>query len=210
MDYSELFGASHWGSRYARARHPQHHACFLKSTCASIPLTSMQECRYLYFPYLNFDTYKAVIKRRNVIKRRLEHGRANPMPQWVCDEESLELKTIWEFLGHDPPVNCRRTLDQYKYPSIHDTRARDDDQVLYKLTKERVSADMRAVEAQNDEDDVLNGNLLMFDQLWMWMMETPDHRCKHVVTFSCKFQRFDIFSYLYIQNSGGKNQQGRN
>jgi len=44
---------------------------------------------------------------------------------------------IWQFLGHDPPINCRRTLDQFGYPSLLDTRARDDDQMLYKMTKQR-------------------------------------------------------------------------
>lgn len=43
---------------------------------------------------------------------------------------------IWEYIGHDPPLNYRRTLDQFGYPSLKDTKARDDDQMLYKLTKE--------------------------------------------------------------------------
>lgn len=42
---------------------------------------------------------------------------------------------IWEYVGHDPPLNYRRTLDQYGYPLLKDTNARDDDQMLYKLTK---------------------------------------------------------------------------
>lgn len=40
-------------------------------------------------------------------------------------------------MGHDPPMNVRRTLDQFGYPGLLDTRARDDDQMLYKMTKER-------------------------------------------------------------------------
>ena len=43
---------------------------------------------------------------------------------------------MWEYIGFDPPLNCRRTLDQYGYPSLQDTNARDDDQMLYKLTKQ--------------------------------------------------------------------------
>lgn len=43
---------------------------------------------------------------------------------------------LWENLGHDPPLNDRRTLDQFGYPSLKETNARDDDQMLYKLTKE--------------------------------------------------------------------------
>ncbi|KAJ0360002.1 hypothetical protein COL154_007890 [Colletotrichum chrysophilum] len=46
---------------------------------------------------------------------------------------------IWEYIGYDPPLNYRRTLDQFAYPSLRDTWARDDDQMLYKLTKDRAS-----------------------------------------------------------------------
>ncbi|KAI8244767.1 hypothetical protein K4K57_003895 [Colletotrichum sp. SAR 10_99] len=53
--------------------------------------------------------------------------------------ESPELRMIWEYIGYDPPLNYRRTLDQFAYPSLRDTWARDDDQMLYKLTKDRAS-----------------------------------------------------------------------
>lgn len=92
---------------------------------------------YLYLPYLHFDTYKALVKRRTLIKRRIKQGRSRPVPQSVAKLDSLESKVIWQFLGHDPPLNCRRTLDQFGYPSLLDTRARDDDQMLYKMTKRR-------------------------------------------------------------------------
>ena len=55
---------------------------------------------------------------------------------------------IWQFLGHDPPINCRRTLDQFGYPSLLDTRARDDDQMLYKMTKQRFA----------HHDDIFSGS----------------------------------------------------
>ncbi len=61
------------------------------------------------------------------------------MPKDVADLESLELRVVWEYLGYDPPLNFRRTLDQFGYPSLKDTYARDDDQMLYKLTKQEPS-----------------------------------------------------------------------
>jgi hypothetical protein len=76
-----------------------------------------------------------MIRRRNIIRRRMNHGRARPVPEEISDLESLELRVVWEYLGFDPPINCRRTLDQFGYPSLRDTYARDDDQMLYKLTK---------------------------------------------------------------------------
>lgn len=261
MDLSELLNEEHWKSRHARGRHSQHHACFLKSTCAFASLKyklpqygpgsartvphrsdrrtsteSIQQdppthCLYLYFPFLHFDSYKTLIRRRDMIRRRMKQGRTCPVPKDVQDNSSFELRMIWEFLGHDPPVNCRRTLDQYRYPSLRDTRARDDDQMLYKMTKQSMS---RAVERrstsfrlkneinrvgrqfsrhseENSEDggdgadsddifsvdsgreqdldggngmqDVLDGNVLMVDQLWLWAIDSSED----FIPFLCFF-----------------------
>lgn len=244
-NYLELFNSEHWAFRHTRGRHSQHHASYLKPACGYTPLNSKrstilssgrsgpelrrrdrlslkqqgQGCIYLYFPFLHFDTYKTIIKRRELIKRRMQQGRTRPVPSDVAKETSRELQVIWEYLGHDPPVNCRRTLDQYRYPSLHDTRARDDDQLLYKMTQEKVRASdnrqdnvLRAVsrgdgraytqweddeilddckECENqciaeadgefedsdtdldpDDDGILDGNVLMVDQLWLWVVDT--------------------------------------
>lgn len=73
------------------------------------------------------------------MNRRLAQGRARPVPKDVAALDSLELRMVWQYLGQDPPLNGRRTLDQFGYPSLKDTTARDDDQMLYKLTKEEKS-----------------------------------------------------------------------
>ncbi|CCD53134.1 hypothetical protein BofuT4_P121530.1 [Botrytis cinerea T4] len=163
----------------------------------------------LYLPYLHFDTYKVLVKRRHFVKQRIEQGRSRPVPQQVSKLDSLEIQVLWQYLGHDPPINARRTLDQFGYPSLLDTRARDDDQMLYKMTKERHfksnigtinTADgqgnaaqmMRpaqgneekdAVDGNSDDpdnpsdsdpmpgDDLLDGNVLMVDQLWLWVID---------------------------------------
>lgn len=242
QDYSELFSSEHWTSRHERGRHAQHHACFLRPGCGYVSLRAKQlsmlgqsassarvlqrndslsprqGCLYSYFPFLHFDSYKMLVKRRDIIKKRVAQGRTRPVPSEVAKEASLESRVIWEYLGHDPPFNCRRTLDQYRYPSLHDTRARDDDQMLYKMTKERVYLNGKPVvaslgpvlrgeertpthydrgdaaglgdddedqehldsesESNEDEldakpeDDVLDGNVLMVDQLWLWAADS--------------------------------------
>lgn len=133
------------------------------------------------------------------------------MPEDIAELESLECRVIWEFIGHDPPLNARRTLDQYGYPSLQDSRARDDDQMLYKLTKQRLvdplkrkrdmyhtgedplsavspvsrlpsAADKLTKTDVSDreesetelEDDLINGNVLMIDQLWLWAVDTSE------------------------------------
>ncbi|KAJ4415541.1 hypothetical protein N0V82_007263 [Gnomoniopsis sp. IMI 355080] len=240
-DFSEVFNPENWSSLHARGRHSQHHACFVKSACKYIPNKLTQElgspgiasprnlspltshgCVCLYLPFLNFDTYRTLIKRRDIIGKRLGQGRSKPVPSSVANNGSLEHRIIWEFLGHDPPVNCRRTLDQYRYPSLHDTRARDDDQMLYKMTKERINLgdygisdgfinvqdsgdithmdrpaacdeqspnetaqfvfpgesdadDSEVVDSEQEElrpeDDILDGNILMVDQVWLWVID---------------------------------------
>lgn len=173
----------------------------------SVNTNHIQMC--LYLPYLHFDTYKVLVKRRHFVKQRIEQGRSRPVPQQVSKLDSLEIQVLWQYLGHDPPINARRTLDQFGYPSLLDTRARDDDQMLYKMTKERHfksnigtinTADgqgnaaqmMRpaqgneekdAVDGNSDDpdnpsdsdpmpgDDLLDGNVLMVDQLWLWVID---------------------------------------
>lgn len=146
------------------------------------------------------------MKRRTLLKRRIKQGRSRPVPQSVAKLPSLEFQVIWQFLGHDPPINCRRTLDQFGYPGLLDTRARDDDQMLYKMTKQRPShtddifkdkdkgenedknknCRSEEIEEEKDaesedsdsesesepDDDVLDGNVLMVDQLWLWIVDS--------------------------------------
>lgn len=86
--------------------------------------------------------------------RRLAHGRSRPVPEDIANLESLELRVTWEYLGHDPPLNCRRTLDQFGYPSLRDTNARDDDQMLYKLTKQDIPRRPFVGKSWSDEETI--------------------------------------------------------
>ena len=153
----------------------------------------------LYLPYLHFDTYALFVKRRALVRRRLRQGRPKPTPRRIAGLKSLEFRTIWQFLGHDPPFNCRRTLDQFGYPGLLNTSSRDDDQMMYKMTKQRILDPVRFIletqdefqqaneksateskeSGDNDDDnyheesdvDVLDGNMLMVDQLWLWVLD---------------------------------------
>ncbi|KAM5344755.1 hypothetical protein ACJ41O_010617 [Fusarium nematophilum] len=217
--YAPLFNLDFWATRHTRGRHSQHYAYFAKPGCYfSAPRHMSPRGRSskqssispkpsgggiytcIFLPYLHFDSYKRLIRRRELILSRLAHGRARPVPEQVAKSDSLEGQVIWEYLGHDPPVNCRRTLDQYAYPSLRDTRSRDDDQMLYKLTKERggcppgmtgpgslhgqvsdISAGSKRSkgsgsqdggEEEDPEESILNGNVLMVDQLWLWAIDS--------------------------------------
>jgi hypothetical protein len=161
-------------------------------------------CLYLYLPYLHFDTYHSMIRRRKLITKRRYHGRAKPVPAWVAEQDSLEFKVIWEYIGFDPPLNCRRTLDQFGHHSLRDTNSRDDDQMLYKLTKKDVpshqTSDNSSTKSMGGrsslsdkesysslaggdsdvdfgieaEPELKNGHVLMIDQLWLWSVDMSE------------------------------------
>ena len=139
QNFGKLFNNENWVSRHVQGRHSQSQPSFVKPACNYIPADSAASPRpspansrptspgispsymYLYLPYLHFDTYLNIIKRRNIMKRRTSHGRARPVPADIAQLESLEMRVLWEFMGYDPPLNCRRTLDQFGYPSLKDT-----------------------------------------------------------------------------------------
>ena len=74
-----------------------------------------------------------------MITRRLEQGRVRPIHKNIAASESVESKMIWKYIGAEPPFHCRRTLDQYGYPNLRSTKARDDDQMLWKRTRPKSS-----------------------------------------------------------------------
>ncbi|KAK7741936.1 hypothetical protein SLS62_010871 [Diatrype stigma] len=268
QNYSKLLSNDLWVKRHIQGRHANLQGAYVKPGCAFVPAESNPPSRpsssssqgtsrshgispshlYLYMPYLHFDTYKNIIRRRNVIRRRMSHGRARPVPQDIAELESLDCRVIWEYIGHDPPLNARRTLDQYGYPALRDTYARDDDQMLYKLTKERMTllpkdrqdmystrnaedkqppiispgsplamnadtplnSDAASYEYESDEDlesDILDGNVLMVDQLWLWAIDE-----KTLTTFFPKresyptegpmFQQADLRNSVYHELNG--------
>ncbi|KAI8623925.1 hypothetical protein F5Y19DRAFT_343736 [Xylariaceae sp. FL1651] len=264
-NYSKLLSNDYWASKHVHGRYANFHLSYVKPGCAFVPAEASSPRPsspsrggrsvspnitpshfYLYLPYLHYDTYVNIIRRRNLIKRRLKHGRARPVPRDIAELESLESRVIWEYIGHDPPLNARRTLDQYGYPALQDTWARDDDQMLYKLTRETNKEslmhgrDMRRIvedllstvsptnrfasiakplipkadgtnsvhETETDEEkDIINGPVLMVDQLWMWAIDTTT-----LMTFFPKreaypaegplFQQADLRNSIYNELNG--------
>jgi hypothetical protein len=90
-------------------------------------------------------------------------------------------------VGCEPPIHFRRTLDQFGYPNLRSTVARDDDQMLWKRTRKatRIDEQLREYLDATEDDpespeptDFMDGNVLMVDQLWLWIVDQ-----KTVVTF---------------------------
>ncbi|KAL2162172.1 hypothetical protein VTH06DRAFT_7085 [Thermothelomyces fergusii] len=217
LDFSRLFDYDNWVSKQVQNRNSDSQPAYLKATCKylsaadrlgspRIPsslfnLGITPNCFYLYLPYLHFDTYHSMVRRRKLIAKRRSHGRAKPVPQWL-EHENLELKMIWEYIGFDPPLNFRRTLDQFGHGSLRDTNSRDDDQMLYKLTKKdshphwnhsgddsstrslaghpldsamgsspSLDRDADADTRAGPDSELKDGLVLMVDQLWLWSID---------------------------------------
>ncbi|KAI1149498.1 hypothetical protein F4825DRAFT_430173 [Nemania diffusa] len=272
--YSKLLSNDYWASKHVQGRRANWHVSYVKPGCAFVPAETgvprtpsparsgrnvspsiSPSHFYLYLPYLHYDTYINIIQRRNIIKRRMKHGRARPVPKDIAELESLESRVMWQYIGYEHPLNARRTLDQYGYPALQDTWARDDDQMLYKLTKQRImdplkrkrdmyhtgedrpsavspasrlasSADKLSTnklstdkltkteetnateDTETDlEDDIINGNVLMVDQLWLWAVDNTT-----LMTFFPKreshpiegplFQQADLRNSIYNELNG--------
>ena len=112
------------------------------------------------------------------------------MNQKLADGKSMESKLIWQYLMSDLPLHCRRTLDQFGYPSLRNTAVRDADQVLYKRTKaDKDSLPLRdtpmkhlkhvskSLMTHTTSDGA--AKVLMVDQLWLWVLDNET-----VVTFA--------------------------
>lgn len=108
------------------------------------------------------------------------------MPRRIA-KSSLEAQLIWGYLGCEPPIHFRRTLDQFGYPNLRSTVARDDDQMLWKRTRKATRIDDQLRDYLNatvddaeglQQTEFMDGNVLMVDQLWLWIVDQ-----KTVVTF---------------------------
>ena len=136
-------------------------------------------------PYLHWDSYKNLKMRAQIIDRRKKQRHSRPIDRDIAKGKSMENKLIWHYLDSDRPLHCRRTLDQYGYPSLRNTAVRDGDQILYKRTKTEKDAALvkdstmkqkwhnyRASanrDFQSAPEDA-NAKVMMVDQLWLWIL----------------------------------------
>ena len=199
-----------WSSQHNQSRHASPHARFVRpsvkcllpksselhvDTGITTPLSAINDVQFVaYLPYLHWDSFRNLQKRAEIIKLRRNQPHARPIAKHVASGNSMEHKLIWQHLTSDHPVHCRRTLDQYGYPSLRNTSVRDADQILYKRTKPDAdvpppkelsmkhklqssrAAAARQSSMPNAEDSV--AKVLMVDQLWLWIVDG-----KTVITF---------------------------
>ncbi|KAJ2893739.1 hypothetical protein MKZ38_008296 [Zalerion maritima] len=167
LNLAELEKDQHWGYLFANGRLNSHHSKFLAPGCGMVPMNPFDSkskgnvCAYIHFPYMHFDSYRSVVRRRHTVASRWNRGRTAPVPLQIAKDESLERRIIYKYLGYSPPYQLRRTLDQFGYPEITQLgiSARDDDQVLYKRSKERLAAGYRPAK-RRDAPEIVRGHSL--------------------------------------------------
>ena len=216
--HTKLLMDKMWFSQHNQSRHASPHARFVRpsvkcllpkssekhiDTGISTPSSAIEDVQFVaYLPYLHWDSFKNLQKRAEVIGLRRKQPHARPIAKDVARGKSMEHKLIWQHLTSDRPVHCRRTLDQYGYPSLRNTAVRDADQILYKRTKvdadasshkdlsvkHRLQSSRTAAARQsslpNANDTV--AKVLMVDQLWLWIVDN-----KTVITFFAPKEKED-------------------
>ena len=189
-----------WFSQHNRSRHASSHARFVRPMARCLlpkgadkhdgittPLSANSEIQFaVYLPYLHWDTFKNMQRQAAIIKKRSEQAHARPVDPEIARSPSITHKLIWQHLTSDRPVHCRRTLDQYGYPSLRNTAVRDADQILYKRTKRKSEAESSKEPPVKEKlssrssagpkrrlngDDDNDAKVLMVDQLWLWIMD---------------------------------------
>ena len=216
--HTKLLMDKMWFSQHNQSRHASPHARFVRpsvkcllpkssdkhaDTGISTPSSAIEDVQFVaYLPYLHWDSFINLQKRAEIISLRRKQPHARPIARHVARGKSMEQKLIWQHLTSDQPVHCRRTLDQYGYPSLRNTAVRDADQILYKRTKNDADTQLpkelsmkhklqssRAAAARqsslpNANDTV--AKVLMVDQLWLWIVDN-----KTVVTFFAPKEKED-------------------
>lgn len=114
-------------------------------------------------PFLHYETNggrkSLATAIENATKSRLERKSHNEGEKSTPDE-----KLIQTYLHEKHCMHIRRTLDQYYYHTMKDTSARDEDQVVYRYAKK--------MWPEVKESDL---NILMVDQLWLWILGGGKH-----------------------------------
>lgn len=90
--------------------------------------------------------------------------------EYATDERLLK-----KYLDADPPIHPRRTLDQFYYWTLKDTRTRDRDQVVYRGTapkRELIHRQCVKAGCKNCKEIIMKRpRVVMVDQLWMFILD---------------------------------------
>ncbi|KAK1752328.1 ankyrin repeat-containing domain protein [Echria macrotheca] len=118
----------------------------------------------LFMPYLHWEDRKDFEAREYIIneKKKPKSSDESGMPAGKKKTETddaphlnAEKELLSSYLEFDPPLHCRRTLDQYYYHTLANTSRRDNDQTAMRYFR---------------DDSDMKPPMTMVDQLWMWVL----------------------------------------
>lgn len=117
----------------------------------------------------NRDQIEAKEKEKNEKKKDVKELRPGALGFYLLNIAKLydamdvepDVRMLRDHLFQEPPLHTRRTLDQSYYWKLPNTDGRDQDQVVYRETKEgkHISRSTRVV---------------MVDQLWMYILDDSE------------------------------------
>jgi hypothetical protein len=96
----------------------------------------------------------------------VSYGGASRFMNGMLSKEEEGLLRL--YLPQNPPLHMRRTLDQYYYYMLEDTRERDEDQVVTRWAEKQLKTS--------------HYNILMVDQLWIWVIKGKDGQSDQVIS----------------------------
>ena len=186
-------------SRYMKSgsKYFPHYSSSLRDEKPEADRLSQRDQLCLFIPFLNWDTYGSMKRRIELIAARLAETQPEVRNFGHPKSSSIEEKLIRHYLVEPSnlPLHQRRTLDQYGYPNLRSTHARDHDQILYKRTSEtikarrgpaadpeprkalgrgphiKVKAAKSSASAADDKRAEDEAKVIMVDQLWLWITD---------------------------------------
>ena len=115
-------------------------------------------------PYLHYETDSGRAQMSNAIKGgKNASGLGTYNTRASMDEDLIAAYLRPSLQGHKKALQIRRTLDQYTYSTLDDTTSRDQDQVVFRYTRDHSSLNEPVI--------------LMVDQLWLWMINEGQKLC---------------------------------
>ncbi|KAK4238350.1 hypothetical protein C8A03DRAFT_33643 [Achaetomium macrosporum] len=128
-------------------------------------------------PFLHWDL-EDLKSRREIVVEAVVAGREQNLPDV---ELNIEQKLLKAYLTNHHPLHLHRTLDQYYYHTLADTRKRDADQVV---SRHQTFTGLRP------------RIMTMVDQLWLWVLSGADGQPDTVVT-----------CFPHVGKAGGENDE---
>ncbi|KAK4247358.1 ankyrin repeat-containing domain protein [Corynascus novoguineensis] len=171
---SVVLQSSHWEQQQHRSR--DHHARFMRPACHSFTLHRSSPTRgmVLFMPYLHWELQSQHTKLNDITKTP---GKRESYREDIFNRREKNLsnaeKLYSVYLDEEHPLHVRRTLDQFYYHTLPDTKERDNDQTGIRYYEGH---------GLRSQSPGLEPILTMVDELWMWVLPACAEKPPIIIT----------------------------